>query len=271
MMNISRIQLEALKNTRDLGGFKTADKLEIKPGRLLRSGELFRATKADIQKLTKEYGLCKIVDFRTAAEREQNPDPQIEGVRYIINPIVKEETLGITREAEGVPDGLKQMAALVCSGDFDAKAYMADIYRKVISDEYSRAQYRKFFEILLENKTGAVLWHCSAGKDRVGVGTALLLTALGVPKDVIIEDYMKVNEFVADDIEHTITAILKGNDNPVYRAHLRTMFMVDASYIESVFDMIDRQWGSSEAFLEKEMGLDKQCIEALRENYLQRP
>lgn len=270
-MDIQRISLERLKNTRDLGGFKTADGRRIKPGRLIRSGELSNASASDIQVLVQKYGLCKIVDFRTAAERAQNPDPEILGVEYIVNPIVREETLGITRQEEGMPDGMAQMAALVASGDFDSKSYMAGIYRKVVSDEYSRAQYRRFFEILLENMSGAVLWHCSAGKDRVGVGTALLLTAFGVPENVIIEDYMKVNEFVADDIEHMITSILKGNDNPVYREHLRTMFMVDASYIKSVFEMIDTQWGSRMTFLEKEMGLDGRRIEALRENYLQRP
>lgn len=268
-MHIRKIPLEKLKNTRDLGGFKTEDGREIKSGRLIRSGELFRAAAADLDVLVKEYGLCKIVDFRTKAERQQNPDPEIAGVEYIVNPIVREETLGITREAKGVPDGVKQMAALVCSGNFDSKAYMAGIYQKVVSDEYSRAQYKKFFQILLQNESGAVLWHCSAGKDRVGVGTALLLMALGVSEDIIIEDYMKVNEFVADDIEHMISDILKGDGNPVHRAHLRTLFMVDASYIKSVFERIDRQWGNRMTFLEKEMGLDAINIQKLRKNYLQ--
>lgn len=268
-MDIQRISLERLKNTRDLGGFKTADGRRIKPGRLIRSGELSNASASDIQVLVQKYGLCKIVDFRTAAERAQNPDPEILGVEYIVNPIVREETLGITRQEEGMPDGMAQMAALVASGDFDSKTYMACIYRKVVSDEYSRGQYKKFFEILLENTSGAVLWHCSAGKDRVGVGTALLLTALSVPENVIIEDYMRVNEFVSEDIERMISGILKGEGNPEHRAHLRTMFMVDASYIKSVFETIDAQWGSRMAFLEKEMGLDAIKLQRLRENYLE--
>ena len=137
-MDIQRISLERLKNTRDLGGFKTADGRRIKPGRLIRSGELSNASASDIQVLVQKYGLCKIVDFRTAAERAQNPDPEILGVEYIVNPIVREETLGITRQEEGMPDGMAQMAALVASGDFDSKTYMACIYRKVVSDEYSR-------------------------------------------------------------------------------------------------------------------------------------
>lgn len=268
-MQIQRIPLQGLKNTRDLGGFKTTDGRRIKFGRLIRSGELFRATAADIDVLVHEHGLCKIVDFRTEAERHQNPDPEIRGVEYIVNPIVREETLGITREKKGVPDGVKQMAALVCSGSFDAKAYMAGIYKKAVSDEYSRAQYRKFFDILCENEKGSVLWHCSAGKDRVGVGTALLLTALGVSEDIIVEDYMKVNEFVADDIGQMISAILKDDSNPVHREHLRTMFMVDASYIESVFETLDCQWGGRKVFLEQEMGLDAAKLQKLRENYLE--
>ena len=64
-------------------------------------------------------------------------------------------------------------------------------YESLVHDEYSIKQYARFLDVLLHQNEGAVLWHCSAGKDRVGVGTALLLCALGVPKKTIYEDFMK--------------------------------------------------------------------------------
>ena len=100
MQEIQRIELEGLVNTRDLGGFETVDGRKIRPGRLIRSGELYDATSEDIKKLTQQYHLKTIVDFRTETERAGRPDPDIEGVRYIFNPILNEETMGITREKE---------------------------------------------------------------------------------------------------------------------------------------------------------------------------
>ena len=60
--------------------------------------------------------------------------------------------------------------------------FMLKQYESLVHDEYSIKQYARFLDVLLHQNEGAVLWHCSAGKDRVGVGTALLLCALGVPK-----------------------------------------------------------------------------------------
>lgn len=268
-MQIERIVLEGLKNTRDLGGFEADLGRKIKYGRLIRSGELFNASEADKRLLSEKYHLSEIIDFRTEAERHQKPDPEISGAVYTVNPILKEETLGITREDEGAPDGIKQMLALVFSGDFDSKAYMRDIYKSIIRDSYSRTQYKRFFEILLRPHDGAVLWHCSAGKDRVGVATALLLSALGVSRENIIEDYMKVNDFTAEETEKVICHLLKDDGSETHKEHLRTMFRVDAAYIESVFDIIEKEWGGMEAFLTGEMGLDKEKLRKLKMLYLE--
>lgn len=269
-MQIERIALEGLKNTRDLGGFETDCGFKVKYGRLIRSGELFNASEADKKLLSDKYHLSEVIDFRTEAERSQKPDPEIAGAVYTVNPILKEETLGITREGEGAPDGMKQMLGLVCSGTFDSKAYMKAIYKNIICDGYSRAQYKKFFEILLRPHSGAVLWHCSAGKDRVGVATALLLSALGVSREDIIEDYMKVNDFTAGEIESFISRLLKDDSDEMHREHLRTMFQVDAAYIESVFDIIEKEWGGMEAFLAGEMGLDQGKLQVLKTLYLEK-
>lgn len=280
-MDIQRITLEELHNTRDLGGFKSTDGRQIRYKKLIRSGELYRATQNDKIRLSKEYHLKKIIDFRTETERSGKPDPEIDGAVYIADPILKEETLGITRAGEGAPDGVMQLIEMVCSESFDGKAYMSSIYREMISDAQSRAQYRKFFEILLEPSDGAVLWHCSAGKDRVGVGTALLLTALDIPRPLIIEDYLKVNEFAAHATEKSVRAMLAraekeknwGTLPETVRAshirHLKTMFEVDAAYINTVFEMIEQQWGSTGAFLESEMGLDHTAIEKLKTMYME--
>ena len=228
MKEITRIPLEGLHNTRDLGGFETADGRKIRPRRLIRSGQLSGMTEKDKQVLTEDYGLRTDVDFRTGQERTEAPDPRLPGVAYVENPILSDQAIGITRE-----------------------------------------QYRKFFGILLDQKEGAVLWHCSAGKDRVGVGTALLLSALGIPRETILADYMMVNTFTAEVVESRLEELNERLQNPQLIDCLRELMQVRESYLISVFQAIEDGYGTMDAFLEKEMGLCTEKREQLREMYLE--
>lgn len=269
MQKITRIELEKLKNTRDLGGFKTMDSRVIKKCRLLRSGELYHASASDLKTLVNQYNLKTVVDFRTATEKAGKPDPHIKGVRYITNPIVEEDTLGITREKEQKKDGLKMLMEFVSAEDFSIEAYMAGVYSSIIHDAYSVSQYRRFFDILLAQEEGAVLWHCSAGKDRVGVGTALLLSALGVDRATIIADYMKVNDYVGKDNEKLVRGMLGDRADKLLEERLMGMFSVDERYICTVFDEIDQQYGGMESYLKDMLGLDEEKIARLRSLYLE--
>ena len=93
-----RIKLEGKRNIRDLGGYRTADGRRIRPNRLIRSENLSGLTENDIRILTREYELRTIVDFRTLAEAMEKPDPVMEGVNYIHNPVLSEAQMGMTHE-----------------------------------------------------------------------------------------------------------------------------------------------------------------------------
>lgn len=97
-MVIQKIPLENLQNTRDLGGFMTKDGRKVKSHRLIRSGDLKDATENDKKLLVDTYGLNMVIDFRTAQECKDRPDPRIPGVEYIWHPIFEEKASGITRE-----------------------------------------------------------------------------------------------------------------------------------------------------------------------------
>ena len=273
---VLRISLDQLNNTRDLGGFTTIDGRRIKKHRLLRSGALGTATKEDINKLVSEYELKVVVDFRTKSEKAAHLDPDIEGVLYVENPLLEDKAMGITREEEKTKDPLSVIIGVVEGLAKTGKtplAYMQDMYRNLLTNPFSRAGYKKFFEILLSQKEGAVLWHCSAGKDRVGVGTLLLLTALGVDKKQIMADYLKTNVFGCRDVDKLMKDVAAGMGDDFTKAAeedaIRLLFTVDAAYAESIFDMIDADFGGMDAFLEKEMGLTEEKRKQLQDNYLE--
>lgn len=270
MMDIGRrIMLEGLPNTRDLGGYETRDGKVIKRHKLIRSGTLFGATESDIKILTEEYHMTTDVDFRTSQEVAEGPDPIIEGVTYIANPIMENNSAGITHEGEKKGSPMAVLLGYLEQLGEHPTEELAKTYTRIVTDAYSIKQYRNFFHILLENQEGAVLYHCTAGKDRVGTGTALLLSALGVDRNIILQDYLKTNEHVRDTAESMRKAAREAGMSEKTIANLAVMTEVQASYLEAVFDRIDTTYNSMERYLEDKMGLTKERIERLQAMYLE--
>lgn len=276
-MRLSRqIKLEKLANTRDLGGIKTMDGLYIRPCRLIRSGTLGEASPEDIRKLAGEYRLGTIVDFRTMAERKQKPDPEIDGVENIFNPILDEATVGITFEKEENPEAGGQpeedpLASLVehaSSLDANSEGYIDKLYRDLATDGHAVSHYSQFFDILLNADERAVLWHCSAGKDRVGVGTAMLLLALGVDRETVLADFIETNEFVAEGAEAAAAAVLEKTGDPKLADCIKTLLTVSDHYLLNTFSAMEAAGGTVDKYLETYIGLTSEKKARLREKFL---
>lgn len=255
------LPLTSVFNTRDLGGIKTDDGRHILPYQLLRSGELYHLSPQDQELLREEYHLKTILDFRTEAERADKPDTDITGTCYIENPILEEETLGITH-GQGVTDMLLNM-------DSDPEETMIRMYQQLVIGSYSKNQYAKFFQYLLENGEGtAILWHCSAGKDRAGVATMLLLMALGVPRGTIMDDYMRTNICLKKDVEY-LTRLLASRKVPDKKIECaRVMLSAKECYLQSALNTIQAEYGSMERYLRRAMCLTPRHLERLKKRYL---
>lgn len=266
MFEITRLPMKKLLNTRDLGGFPAADGKTVRSGRLIRSGELWSAAPEDLQAL-KKLGVALVVDFRTSLERSQHPDPEIPGAVNLHLPILDESTVGVTKEQEQ-EDGLVRMLTRLTSQPGGAEAYMAGVYGDIIESSFARSQYRRFFELLLGQREGAVLWHCSAGKDRAGTGAALVLTALGVSRELVMEDYLKVNAFTAPVIDLLAEEVLRKTGSAEAAQASRDLTGARPEYLQSVLNRIDRDFGGMDAFLRQEMGLDAEKLGLLRDMYL---
>lgn len=253
-----QIALEGAINVRDLGGYKTEDGKTIKPHRLIRSAELYTITGNDIAKLKKTYQLKQIVDFRTDSEVDKKPDPPIQNVKNIYDSVMKDN--GASTSTEDLIKSLSKMD--------NPESFLIEANKSFVTDENSRKAYKKFFDILLENKEGAVLWHCTAGKDRAGFGTALVLSALGVPKDKVMEDYLLSNKYRADENEKAVQAILAETKNQQAADGMKAVMEVRESYLNAAFDEIDKKYGSLEPFLKEGLGLTKSDINKLKSMYL---
>ncbi len=263
-MKIRRIKLQKLKNTRDLGGFIGIEGRKIKDRMLIRSGALFKASADDINKLCCEYGLRTIIDLRIDAEIKEKPDPVIENVSYIRIPLLDKAYLGITRDEYSIQSWFN----LFSDSSRRPEDVFYDMYEMLVFGEKTKAMFRQIFSILLSDNSEAVLWHCSAGKDRVGVTTMLILLALGVDRETIIEDFLATNRFSSREIIKTrFFAPLVVKDRRL-RKCLAILMGVKREYMDRLFSVIDSKYSSSEEFLMTEYGITEDMLYNLREKFL---
>ena len=263
-MDIQRIKLKKLSNTRDIGGFSAADGKKIAPCKLIRSGELNGAAPEDIAVLKEQYRLEIIIDLRMDAEREQSPDPVIDGVTTLVLPVLDGSFFGIARDENSVSAWLR----LFEDPNIDPREIFKTMYRKLLFSDYVKPLYRELFSVLLEPREGAVLWHCSAGKDRAGLVSLLVMTALGVPRELIIRDYMMTETFTAKDLRKAHAKIRVFIRDKRKKNCLNVLLSVDESYLTQLFDIMDAEYGGGEGYLRSFVGISQEEILRLREMYL---
>lgn len=251
-----------VKNFRDLGGIPTTDGKSVCYGKLYRSGHLGKIKPEVAEKLRDKKGLRTVIDLRAPAELSHKRDIVPEGVDYLhIPPLTDEQNPAVTRHTG--PSILKKIMKV----DGGARTYLADTYRTMISSESALEALREFFDVLLEDD-GAVLWHCTQGKDRTGVAAAAILLALGVDRDEIMRDYMRTNRtcffknfWIFIGVVLVTLSIRKAHN-------LNLLLSSRRSFLNAAFDEIDRVWNGTEGFLHNALKLSDEDISELREIYL---
>ncbi len=237
------------RNLRDLGGYTTAEGRTVRPGRLLRSAELQNLTPADQDYLRERVAV--IADLRTSDERTTAPTPDIEGVRNVHLPVF---------EQKGHDNNITRAVAAAAKGELE-EAPMLDVNREFVTSEQASKAYRDLIEHILEvPEDKAVLWHCTAGKDRTGMAAVILLTVLGVDEETILHDYMATNEHLAEHVENIVNAIEDKTEAEV----IRSFWIARPDYLEAAFDEMRVRFGSVDNYLREALGLDDEKRAALR-------
>lgn len=233
----------SVPNLRDLGGIATASGHVIAPGRLWRSSHFGSVSDDELDAL-RAIGLQSVIDLRGADERTRAPSrlPQF-GIRELHLPI-EPRAMGALRELReaGEPD----KSALA--------AIMFEVYRRFVNEH--TPVFASLLRLVADEATPLPLViHCTAGKDRTGWAAALLLLALGVPRETVLDD------FLASNGRWSMQGV---------SADWALLATVHADYLQCAFDDIDKRWGSFDAYLEGPLGLDQQARERLSARLLVR-
>lgn len=260
-----------IENARQLGGYETADGRHVKRDVLLRTARLSDAPQEELAALKDIYHLGVVVDFRTLAEREGAPDPEIDGVDNIVLDVLDESSrTGAGAAIAGIYENSSAEPAEVMLNVIRSGCVSERMYADMAFDPAAEKGFRDFFRILLENGgQKAVLWHCSGGKDRTGAAAVLLLLALGVNRETVLKDFELTNEFLREKIAYMESRAAELTDDPEEIAWVKDLTGVNRKYMEELLDTLEEKYGSQERYLTEGLGLDRTELEQLREMYLE--
>ncbi len=259
--------LEGVSNVRQLGGIRLRGGRQVRQNCLLRSGMLDSMTQKDRITLLEDCHLTEVIDLRTSLESSQHPDPALPGVKVHPCSILPDQVMGISREESEASGQLEKQMIYTRSLGGRAMEAMRDLYPIMVTDPHCVGKLKEFFDILLAHEDGAILWHCTVGKDRTGVTAMLLLEALGASRQDIIADYMHTNDALKEAHRRTKEEVLRRTHDEELAEQVLIIDSVDESYLNSVYETLEQKWGGVGNFLEQAMGLTAEKRELLTDKY----
>jgi protein-tyrosine phosphatase len=244
---------EGVLNMRELGGYQADDGRKLKFGRVIRSADLSKMTPTDQEFLRQR--VATIVDLRTTAERTDSPTPEIAGVENVHLPIF---------EQGGHDNNITRAVAAAADGTLE-EAPMLEINREFVTSELASSSYRRLIELVISAPDGkAVLFHCTAGKDRTGMAAVIILSALGVDMATIRQDYLETNEHLAPLVHKIVSAI----PDPQEAEVIRSFWIAEPTYLDAAFDEMNNRFGSVAGYLNQGLGITPATAAALRSRLL---
>ncbi|AZA51832.1 tyrosine-protein phosphatase [Chryseobacterium sp. G0201] len=250
------IKIKKVNNFRTVGNIKNSEGKTLKEGKFYRSGNLYQLKNSSFNELEK-LGIKEIIDLRNAKEIGDKPDHLPENMSY------KKYS---AFEDQG--DQLSQAKKLVLKGKVnasDADKRMLDFYREYVTE--NPEIIKKIITEILESDR-PILYHCTAGKDRTGIITALILSVLKFDKETIYNDYLLSNNYRKNLVQKRLN--LANNLHFIYPKMdlkvLEKLSWIESDYLDAAFDEINKKYGSIDIYIQQVLGIS----ENKRQQYLQK-
>ncbi len=160
---------------------------------------------------------------------------------------------------------MRQAMATIAAGK--GAEMLTEANRDFVSLNSARSAYHTLLGRIGAEGAGPTLYHCTAGKDRTGWASAVILTLLGVPRETVMADYLASNDYLRAKNEATM-AMLGALPTPIARENLEPVLTVRAAYIEAAFAEVDARYGSFDRYVREGLGLDDAAVERFRTTLL---
>ncbi len=253
------VRFERIANFRDLGGHTTRDGARVRSNHLFRSGHLGHASDADVERLA-SLGIRRVFDFRTLADIDSDGADRLPGgTRHhrlpMPDPAAADDLRSIIQGTN--PNEMEKVF-----GNGRAAAMMVDSAAGLVRER--REPYAEFLAELAQPEALPALFHCSAGKDRAGWAGSLVLLALGVDEEQIIDQYMLSNQNIGGIRER-----LENSGDAKWGKYLRPFLEVRREYIEASFSAMHEDWGTFDRYLTEGLSISHPQRTQLRESLLE--
>jgi protein-tyrosine phosphatase len=259
VVSIRRLPLEGANNFRDLGGYRTSDGHYVRWGLVYRSGYLANLTRKDSDYLN-SLGIRLVCDMRADGERKRAPD-RWEGnaPEFLWTPVGPNHDGTLSTE-----ELQKRVVAINAQTKESVRGYDYPIT--------DATQYGKILHRIVAGDLPSVE-HCSGGKDRTGVFSAILLTALGVPRETVIQDYVLTTQYTLapDSIAKTTADLQKifGLAERPDTGTVQAIMTARPETLEATFDKITKTYGSFDNYLHADLKISDSDLETLRQLLLE--
>jgi protein-tyrosine phosphatase len=262
-VSIRRLPLEGTPNFRDLGGYRTTDGRYTQWGKIYRSGVLTYLTPSDMDYLG-HLGIRVVCDFRTLQENTDAPEKWIDGAS------TEHLSLPIGTDSNGKTMAVMQSFMASHPTEAQLREYMTKIYGNFVIG--AAPEYAQVFVQLKQDKL-PLLYHCTAGKDRTGVFSAVLLLTLGVPEETVLADYHLTDQYLfnpvhRDATSQQATSTMNKTMSSMTPEARRAMSVADPAYLKSTLHLIDEKYGSFANYRRQALGVSDADVEILRARLL---
>ena len=251
------IDLEGGINFRDVGGYRNAQGRTVKWRKIMRCGHLASLSDNDLDTL-EQIGITRVHDFRRSEEQRQSPSSAV--------------------RAEFIDDyqiligDISRFWEFLFEGELTAESS-----HQLVVNSYGSCigavipAFSRFMRHIVDNADSASVFHCSAGKDRTGMAAALILSALDVPRETIIEDYMlTVEHYDSDKLIAIVEGHLrKANVESWDRDWLMPYCSVHQDNIVAFLDAIEANYGDVKNYLISALGLSQADLDKMHHCYLE--
>jgi protein-tyrosine phosphatase len=257
------VPLTGQPNFRDLGGYAAGDGRRVKWGAVYRSGELSQLTEDDVGKLS-ALGIQTVVDLRSPGEVSARGESRLPpGAQVFPLPIASSDVF-----AKLIPMFLK--------GDFSQMPpNLLDRVNRLLVSDFT-AQFGGLLRALIDAANRPLVFHCTQGKDRAGFGAAMVLSALGVPWETVVEDYLLSNHFRKEENDKMLGMIRSfaasqggPNGEEIAFSRVEGLLYVKEQSLQAAHAEIVERHGSVEAFLIEGLGCSAEGLQRLRDDLLE--
>ncbi len=251
------MELTSAPNFRDLGGARAADGRAVRMGFIYRSAALLEPTGGDVDVLA-EAGIVLVCDLRSARERDHAPNLwwQARNTETIDLDILSDirgtdDFWAILRHDPSVTGGRAIMDRIYRALPAAAAPHLGTIFARIAAGDVP------------------MLIHCTAGKDRTGFLSAIILQVLGVPYEAIVADYLASVGRANEQVTNATRRLILENAGPsVSEQAIEALIGVDRAYLDASFTAITTEYGSIDDYVRNAIGLDAAQCAAVRARML---